>query len=78
MDPYREPARPDGASAPQDEEPPPSLRALQAAYWTALGLAVLRGVVAAYEGRWSQDVYLAVAVALIVLPAAFRAFEPRR
>ncbi len=71
MDPYRAPAR---APDPPAREPelPPSARSVAGARWTVLAWALLRGAVAAARGEWSADVYLVIAVLLVVVPAALR------
>jgi hypothetical protein len=37
------------------------------ACWTLLAWALLRGAVAAWEGAWSSDIYLAIAVVLCLV-----------
>jgi hypothetical protein len=70
MHPYREaPLRP--AELPHPE-PPPRASGVRLAFGVLLAWALVRGAVAAYDGSRSADVWLAVAVVLVVIPAAAR------
>jgi hypothetical protein len=78
MHPYREPSAPPADARDTERDPPPSVRALQIAYAIVVAWALLRGAVAAYQGRASSEVWLAAAVIVVVLRGLLRTSPPRR